>query len=127
MDEEYAIDKLTLEEVVLKPRKSDVEIDQVSLVGPRDRVMGGVQPELRKTQFDRHDVVIHRLRDNGITVMHANHTVLMSVVAQRVRTETGVPYIVMPHGSALEFVLKRDERFRRWAGDAFGAAKKTIR
>ncbi len=36
--------------------------------GPRDRVMGGVQPELGNVQFDRHDVLIHRLRDKGVTV-----------------------------------------------------------
>ena len=62
------------------------------------------------------------VRENGITAMHANHAVLMSVVAQRVGAETGVPFTIMPHGSALEYAVKRDPRFLRLATDAFAAA-----
>ena len=58
----------------------------------------------------------------GVTAMHANHAVLMSVVAQRVSAETGVPYAVMPHGSALEYAVKPDPRFRVLATGAFAAA-----
>ena len=57
-----------------------------------------------------------------IHAMHANHAVLMSVVAQRVSAATGVPYAIMPHGSALEYVLKRDDRFLRMANAAFADA-----
>jgi glycosyltransferase involved in cell wall biosynthesis len=62
--------------------------------------------------------------ENGITAIHANHTVLMSVVAQRVSEATGVPFAVFPHGSALEFAVKRDERFLRLAVEAFTAARR---
>ncbi|HEX8244510.1 MAG TPA: glycosyltransferase [Longimicrobium sp.] len=64
----------------------------------------------------------HVVAENGITAMHANHAVLMSVVAQRVGAETGVPFTIMPHGSALEYAVKRDERFLRLATGAFSAA-----
>ena len=66
------------------------------------------------------------VRENGITAMHANHAVLMSVVAQRVSRATGVPYAVMPHGSALEFAVKRDERFLRLAEGAFTDARRVF-
>lgn len=66
------------------------------------------------------------VRENGITAMHANHAVLMSVVAQRVSRDTGVPYAVMPHGSALEFAVKRDERFLRLAEGAFTDARRVF-
>lgn len=62
------------------------------------------------------------VRDNGITAMHANHAVLMSVVAQRVSAATGVPFAIMPHGSALEYAVKRDDRYLRLATGAFAAA-----
>ncbi len=62
------------------------------------------------------------VRENGITAVHANHAVLMSVVAQRVSAETGVPFSIMPHGSALEYAVKRDPRFHRLAQGAFGDA-----
>lgn len=65
------------------------------------------------------DVVTRVVREHGITVMHANHALLMSVVAQRVSVWTGVPYAVMPHGSALEYAVKPDERLRRLAAEAF--------
>ncbi|HEX2166593.1 MAG TPA: glycosyltransferase, partial [Longimicrobiales bacterium] len=65
------------------------------------------------------EVVSGVVRDHGITVMHANHALLMSVVAQRVSAWTGIPYVVMPHGSALEYAVKPDERLRRLAADAF--------
>src|SRR4051794_9500697 len=43
------------------------------------------------------NVVQDVVRRCGVTAMHANHAVLMSVVAQRVSDDTGVPYAVMPH------------------------------
>ncbi|HEX5726471.1 MAG TPA: glycosyltransferase [Longimicrobiaceae bacterium] len=64
------------------------------------------------------------VRENGITAMHANHAVLMSVVAQRVGAATGVPFAIMPHGSALEYAVKRDPRFLRLAEGAFAAARR---
>jgi glycosyltransferase involved in cell wall biosynthesis len=61
---------------------------------------------------------------NGITAIHANHAVLMSVVAQRVSAAAGVPFAIMPHGSALEYAVKRDPRFLRLAAGAFTAASR---
>ena len=68
------------------------------------------------------DVVMRVVQRYGVHAMHANHAVLMSVVAQRVSAATGVPYAVMPHGSALEYAVKIDERFKRLATDAFSDA-----
>ena len=64
------------------------------------------------------------VRDNGITAMHANHAVLMSVVAQRVGAAHGIPFVVMPHGSALEYAVRRDARFHRLATSAFTDARR---
>ena len=67
--------------------------------------------------------VVQRVVDeHGVTAMHANHAVLMSVVAQRVRARTGVPYAIMPHGSALEYAVKPDRRFYAYATSAFSDA-----
>jgi glycosyltransferase involved in cell wall biosynthesis len=72
---------------------------------------------------DRNVRALSRIvRENGVTAMHANHAVLMSVVAQRVGAAEGVPFSIMPHGSALEYAVKRDERFLRLATEAFTAA-----
>ena len=66
------------------------------------------------------------VRENGVTAIHANHAVLMSVVAQRVGAAEGIPFSVMPHGSALEYAVKRDERFLRLATEAFTAAARVF-
>lgn len=69
--------------------------------------------------IELHSRIVERIvRDNRITAIHANHAVLMPVVAQRVRRETGVPYAVMPHGSDIEYAVKKDPRFADYAAAA---------
>jgi glycosyltransferase involved in cell wall biosynthesis len=60
-------------------------------------------------------VVNDVVRHHGIRAIHANHAALMAVVAQRSSEATGVPFGVMPHGSELEYALKKDDRFLRMA------------
>jgi glycosyltransferase involved in cell wall biosynthesis len=67
-------------------------------------------------------VVNDVVRQHGIYAIHANHAALMAVVAQRSSDATGVAYAVMPHGSELEYALKKDERFLRMAHDALAGA-----
>lgn len=61
-----------------------------------------------------------------IDAVHVNHVVLMSVVAQRVCTEAGIPFAVMPHGSAIEYVTKHDERMHALATEALTAADRIL-
>lgn len=68
----------------------------------------------------------HVVRNNPIDVVHANHAVLMSVVADRVSEAEGIPFTVMPHGSALEYALKRDPRLLRMAQRPFARASKVF-
>jgi glycosyltransferase involved in cell wall biosynthesis len=70
------------------------------------------------------EVLLRVVREQGITALHANHTVMMSEVARRVSQASGVPFAVMPHGSAIEYAVKRDERFRRMATGAFRSASR---
>ena len=67
-------------------------------------------------------VVRQVVQRHGVHAMHVNHAVLMSVVAQRVSAETGVPYAIMEHGSGLEYACKPDIRLRRMATSAFNDA-----
>ncbi len=66
------------------------------------------------------------VREGGVSVLHANHAVLMSVVAERVAAATGVPYAVMPHGSAIEYAVKKDPRFHALAESALARASRII-
>ena len=69
-------------------------------------------------------VVTKIVRDYNLSVILANHAVLMSVVAQRVSSSTSIPFSIMTHGSAIEYAVKKDERFYKFANEAFSAAKK---
>lgn len=64
------------------------------------------------------EVLSQMVRRYELDVVHANHAVLMPEVARRIREKTGVPYVVMPHGSAIEYAVKRQERMKRFAEDA---------
>jgi len=73
--------------------------------------------------IERNTRVLQQIvESNGISALLANHAVLMSVVAQRVGQRCCLPYAIFPHGSAIEYAVKKDERFRRMAEEAFGAA-----
>ncbi|HEY0672159.1 MAG TPA: glycosyltransferase [Longimicrobiales bacterium] len=70
--------------------------------------------------IERNVAVVRRVvRAHDIEVIQANHMVLMSVVAQRV----GIPYVIMPHGSALEYAVKPDVRFQHYARTALRDAR----
>jgi glycosyltransferase involved in cell wall biosynthesis len=71
-------------------------------------------------------VVSEVVRQNGITGIHANHAALMAVVAQRVHRETGVAFTVMPHGSELEYAIRKDPRFQHMAESALGEATRVF-
>ncbi|MEO7503357.1 MAG: glycosyltransferase [Gemmatimonadaceae bacterium] len=74
--------------------------------------------------IERNVRIVQRIvESNPISAIHANHVVLMAVVAQRVSKATGVPYAVMPHGSGIEYAAKKDARFKRYASSALSDAK----
>jgi len=62
--------------------------------------------------------------ENQVKVIHANHAVLMSVVAQQVAKKRRIPYAIMPHGSAIEYAVKKDRRFFKYAEEAFSEAQR---
>ena len=89
--------------------------DEFDQVVPMIELDDGVIDEY----LDRNTRLLRFLvEEHGLTVLHANHTVLMPVVARRILKEFGVPYTIMPHGSAIEYAVKRDPRFYRMALDA---------
>lgn len=71
-------------------------------------------------------VVERVVRAHGVTALHANHAVLMPSVAALVGRSTGVPFAVMPHGSAIEYAVKKDPRFHTLAADALADAARVI-
>ena len=59
--------------------------------------------------------VFAALREERPDVVHANHLVWQPVVADAACAELGIPFYVVAHGSAIEYAVRRDERYRRAA------------
>jgi glycosyltransferase involved in cell wall biosynthesis len=53
--------------------------------------------------------------EHGVGAWHVNHTILASESLRRLKAEIGVAYGVMPHGSALEYVVQHDPRMQATA------------
>jgi glycosyltransferase involved in cell wall biosynthesis len=70
------------------------------------------------------EVLKQVVKENKVGVLHANHAVLMSVVARRVSEELSIPFAIMPHGSAIEYAVKKDPRFFNYALEAFTKANR---
>ena len=70
----------------------------------------------------------------GVAGWVVNHTVLMAAAAQRARQpggdgagrRAGAPYGVLPHGSAIEYVVKKEERSRALAERALEDAARVF-
>ncbi len=59
---------------------------------------------------------------HSIPAIHANHAVLMPTVALRVKQGLGTPFTVMPHGSDIEYAVRKERRFLLYASDAMAEA-----
>jgi len=62
------------------------------------------------------------LRATPLDVLHANHVILQPTIAAAACAAVGVPFIIYPHGSAIEYAVRRQERYRRLAGEAIAAS-----
>jgi glycosyltransferase involved in cell wall biosynthesis len=67
-------------------------------------------------------VLTHVAADHNVSGWVVNHVVMMAVAAGRAREAGSVPFGVLPHGSAIEYVVKKEERSRRLAEEALQAA-----
>jgi len=80
--------------------------------------------EIEKYLQTNINVLTQIVNENQVKVIHANHAVLMSVVAQQVAKKWKIPYAIMPHGSAIEYAVRKDKRFYRYAESAFEEAER---
>ncbi len=55
------------------------------------------------------------LAEAKLDVLHANHLIYQPVAALEACQSTGTPLIIYPHGSAIEYIIKHDDRYKRLA------------
>ena len=51
------------------------------------------------------------LTSHPLDLLHCNHVTYQPQVAEQVCAETNTPFIIYPHGSAIEYTVKTDERY----------------
>ncbi len=89
-----------------------------SMVAMLDMKRGDVEEYLR-----RNEAAVRRiLSTNDITAVHVNHVVLMAVVIHRVCSDLDIPFGVLPHGSAIEYVVKHNAEMKSLAEAALADA-----
>lgn len=51
------------------------------------------------------------LSSHKLDILHCNHVTYQPQIAEQVCEQTDTPYIIYPHGSAIEYTVKTDERY----------------
>ena len=71
-------------------------------------------------EYHRHEQALLRaiLSALKLDVLQANHVVYQPVAALKPCSETGTPLVIYPHGSSIEYTVRKDDRFLRLAGEA---------
>lgn len=87
-----------------------------------------VFPELSDAELDRYiernvAAVVEVAGRSQPDVALANHLIMGPLILARALAETGVPYAVKVHGSALEYTVKPHPRFLPYAREGVGAAQ----
>ena len=57
------------------------------------------------------------LKAHPVDILHNNHLVYQPVAAAEVCEELGIPYIIYPRGSAIEYTIRHDKRYQELARD----------
>jgi glycosyltransferase involved in cell wall biosynthesis len=57
------------------------------------------------------------LKAHPVDILHNNHLIYQPVAAAEVCKELGIPFIIYPRGSAIEYTINHDKRYRELARD----------
>lgn len=91
--------------------KSFADLDDGELSTYVERVAGALGTMLDHERLD---------------VLLCNHTVMQPAIAARVAPERGVPYVVIPHGSAIEYTLRPELAASQHGGRYVAAAREGL-
>ena len=74
-----------------------------------------------KVLKEYHRFVVNSLRSvlkaHPVDILHNNHTVYQPVAAAEVCEGLGIPFIIYPRGSAIEYTIRHDKRYLELARD----------
>lgn len=80
-----------------------------------------------RTYLDHQEAALRSIVErHDVRAIHVNHLVLMSEAVRRIHASDGLPFVLMPHGSALEYVVKKDARMREIARGVLAATESVV-
>lgn len=75
--------------------------------------------------LQRNEVALrHVVTEHDISAVQVNHVVLMAEAVRRVCTKRDIPFGVLPHGSAIEYIVRHDDRMHRLAANTLSVASR---
>ncbi|MCS5421501.1 MULTISPECIES: glycosyltransferase [Psychrilyobacter] len=70
--------------------------------------------------------MISFLKKNKIDIIYCNHFAIAPYIMKKVQEKTGVPYIVIGHGSSLNYIISRDKRYMNLSYEGFLDSKNVV-
>jgi len=70
--------------------------------------------------------VIKFLQTTKIDIIYCNHFAISPYIMKKVQEKTGVPYIVIGHGSSLNYTISRDKRYMNLSYEGFLDSKNVV-
>ncbi|UUV18949.1 glycosyltransferase [Fusobacteria bacterium ZRK30] len=72
------------------------------------------------------EAVIKFLETTKIDIIYCNHFAISPYIMKKVQEKTGVPYIVIGHGSSLNYIISRDKRYMKLSYEGFLDSKNVV-
>ena len=70
--------------------------------------------------------IISFLKFNKIDIIYCNHFAISPYIMKKVWEKTGIPYIVIGHGSSLNYIISKDKRYMKLSYEAFLESKNVV-
>jgi glycosyltransferase involved in cell wall biosynthesis len=74
--------------------------------------------ELTKFRVKLENILDQILRQEDIQILHCNHLVFAPVIAMNPCQKHNIPYVIYPHGSSIEYTIRKDNRYKKLAKEA---------
>lgn len=70
--------------------------------------------------------IIKFLQTNKIDIIYCNHFAISPYIMKKVQEKTGVPYVVIGHGSSLNYIISKDKRYMDLSYEGFLGSKNVV-
>jgi len=70
--------------------------------------------------------IIKFLQTTKIDIIYCNHFAISPYIMKKVEEKTGVPYVVIGHGSSLNYIISKDKRYMNLSYEGFLSSKNVV-